>query len=172
MEISTVNKEAHQQTLQASITAARNRARDAIMRGIETQDFIFDATKLEKATVELLIKERRAVILKLLGLTDRWGKIEIDTDARNDGFSYGMMADHVRAAMEKWFNTKFAAELERRNRSLDSDAFMQRAMGAYDRLFEDELTRLVREHAREQARLVARRLMADTEAALSVSMKD
>lgn len=88
----------------ATLRATRDKMEDRFVATMSSADNVFDASALLDSIKDQLIKERREIVLKLLGFTSRWGELELETPSRNGSSA---VAKHIEAtvtaAAEKFF---------------------------------------------------------------------
>lgn len=141
--------------------------RAALAKQLET----IDGKTIHKEIVDELVSKRREISLRMLGLSDRWGEMEVE----NSSVVAAHIAAHAKNGVEEWLRTHLAeglkAALERGSNKTVLKALKSRYRAEFDRCLLREITELASIDAKQAAREVAATLKKEiTEGALSESV--
>ena len=116
-------------------------------------NIVLDTENLTKEIIASLNKERREIVLKLLGMTDKWGKLEVNSGPSNDRTIIdGYLRGTAAVAVNEWLNKHFASALEDHVRQKFSDSNVRKAaIKSFDDYFRRELDDGLRKAASNMA---------------------
>ena len=110
-----------------------------------------DPEKLRKEIVEDLTSQRRELALKLIGFTDHWGKMQVDSN-RGDSMISKFISQQVEKAVKQWMDENFRAAVEEKAKQrLANKTVINTLVREFDEVFERELRRKVRHLAERSA---------------------
>lgn len=144
--------------LQDRLLEARDSMRKRFFAAFERANEAFTPDTLAVEISAMLTKERREIVLKLLGFNDNWGKLEVDRCNGRDKDS--IIGKYLRSQAEpivtKWMRDEirpiFEATARKRlanaevRKAIEKD-FIQRFSYLMDRCITQEAEHLAREHA-------------------------
>lgn len=142
-------------TLKEIIAGARQGWREQMHKAISGIDLSVNSKDVRKEVLAMLTKERREIMFKLLGLTTKQGRLEVDPK-RGDSIMQRYITDQVAEAVTLWFETKAAPALSNRISGHMSDdevikaiekSFMSNFQYRLDTMLHNEARRLAEEHA-------------------------
>lgn len=144
--------------LQARLLEARESMHERFFAAFERANEAFTPDSLATEISTMLTRERREIVLKLLGFTDRWGKLEVDHCNGLDKESIigrylrGRAEPIVTAWMEKEIRPIFEAKARERLanakvRKAVEKEFVERFTYCLRESISREAERLAKEHA-------------------------
>ena len=127
---------AEQEAIAARVTKLRDGLVEQFFTAFGNASVKFDAEGIQRQIVDELTKERRNLALKMLGFSDRWGKLEIDRTNGRKTIADDFIAQNVGPAVKKWVDECLRPAIEARGRDkLNSPAVMKAIMKDFDREF-------------------------------------
>jgi hypothetical protein len=137
-----------------AVTMFRQRFNEEMAKQVNA----YDGSKLAAHIIERLNQDRHKVIWKLLGLDDKWGKLEVDHCNNRQSNLTEMLSDSVREEVTKWLE-EVTREVIAANR--------EKLKGQFRKAFTEELWRLgewnATTEARNSAEGILKKIRAETE---------
>ncbi len=125
-----------QEVIAARVTKLRDGLVEQFFTAFGNAGVKFDAEGIQRQIIDELTKERRNLALKMLGFTDRWGKIEIDHSNGRKSVASDFIDQNVGPAVQKWVDECLRPAIEARNRDkLNSPAVVKAIMKDFDSEF-------------------------------------
>ena len=155
--------------------AARAQMHETFFKAFDEAQVKFDPKSLATEVTAMLLKERREVVMKLIGFTDHWGKLEVDHSNGRDKDS--MVGKYLRTtaadAVQKWLDDHLKGAFEEHVRGKLSDAKVRAAaIKEFDDVFQRGLRNAIRDAAERAAMQVANEFSATVKATMSLSSDD
>ena len=127
---------AEQEAIAARVTELRDGLIEQFFTAFGNASVKFDAEGIQRQIVNELTKERRNLALKMLGFTDRWGKLEVDNCNGRKTVAGDFIAQNVGPAVKKWVDECLRPAIEARGRDkLNNAAVMKAVMKDFDSQF-------------------------------------
>ena len=125
-----------QEAIAARVTKLRDDLIEQFFTAFGNAGVKFDAEGIQRQIVNDLTKERRNLALKMLGFSDRWGKIEIDHSDGRKSVASDFIDQNVGPAVQKWVDECLRPAIKARSRDkLNSPAVMKAVMKDFDSEF-------------------------------------
>lgn len=125
-----------QEVVSARIAKLRDNLVEQFFTAFGNAGVKFDAEGIQREIIAELTKERRTLALKMLGFTDRWGKLEVDDCNGRASVVSEFVEANVGPAVKKWAEECLRPAIEARGRDkLNSPAVMKAIMKDFDREF-------------------------------------
>ena len=127
---------AEQEAIAARVTELRDGLIEQFFTAFGNASVKFDAEGIQRQIVNELTKERRNLALKMLGFTDRWGKLEVDNCNGRKTVAGDFIAQNVGPAVKKWVDECLRPAIKARGRDkLNNAAVMKAVMKDFDSQF-------------------------------------
>ena len=127
---------AEQEAIAARVTELRDGLIEQFFTAFGNAGVKFDAEGIQREIIAELTKERRTLALKMLGFTDRWGKLEVDRGNNRASVASEFVEANVGPAVEKWTEECLRPAIEARGRDkLNNAAVMKAVMKDFDSQF-------------------------------------
>ena len=161
---------AEQEVVSARIANLRDNLVEQFFTAFGNAGVKFDAEGIQREIIAELTKERRTLALKMLGFTDRWGKLEVDTCNGRASVASEFIKANVGPAVEKWTEECLRPAIEARGRDkLNSAAVVNAIMKEFDQQFmyaaREQMGHLAAEAGKEFATTLANQIKANTKLA-------
>lgn len=125
-----------QETIAARVTKLRNGLIEQFFTAFGRAGVKLDAEGIQRQIIDELTRERRNLALKMLGFSDRWGELEIDSLNGRKTVASEFIAQNVGPAVEKWVDECLRPAIEARGRDkLNNAAVMNAVMKAFNHQF-------------------------------------
>lgn len=137
------------------LSAIRGSVHERFFEALNAAGDAFSPEELSNHINAMLTKERREIILKLIGFDSRYGGLEVDRTNRRDETSIvGMyLRKEAKPIIQKWLEDEIKPVLEAKARAKLADAKVKTAIEkTFSSYFEDYLRQYVREAALELAK--------------------
>jgi hypothetical protein len=157
------------------LLAARAKMHEEFLKAFDEAQVKFDSESLATEITEMLLKERREIVLKLIGFTDRWDELEIDHSNGRDRDSIVGKYIHTIAtdAVQKWMDDHLKGAFEAHVRGKFSDAKVKAAaIKEFDNIFQHALHNAIRDLAENMAEQVAEEFSKTVKSTLALSSDD
>jgi hypothetical protein len=157
------------------LLSAREKMHKEFLKAFDEAQVKFDPESLATEITEMLLKERREIVLKLIGFTDRWDELEVDHGNGRDRESLIGKYIHTIAAdaVQKWLDEHLKGAFEAHVRGRFSDAKVKAAaIKEFDNVFNRELSYAIREIAQNLATQTAEEFSKTVKSTLALSSKD
>lgn len=150
--------ERRQNAPKALVAEMRNNLRSRFAEAFAGADATFDGDKIREQVIAELIKERREIILRLLGMTDRWGKLELD-GSNGGGIFKKLIEEHATAAIHTFVKDMFQGFFEAEVTKLGGDTkFRNELIKGFAQHMRWKVEQQVNKHGDEAALTLARQL--------------
>jgi hypothetical protein len=152
--------EATKKTLSERIAQARTALHERFADAFDKASDTFSPENMRAQITEMLTKERKEIVYKLLGLRSDWGRVELDNGNRN-GMLHGYMDTTIKQEVERWLDEEIRPALLNRAGHLTSDPkfkagllkdFQERFSWRIRDCISNEADRLAREAAETYAK--------------------
>jgi translation initiation factor 2 alpha subunit (eIF-2alpha) len=137
-----------EQELTDMVKLAKSRLHEAFSKITERMD----PDSLAREAIENIKSERRSIVIKLLGLDDRWGRIEVD-HCNNQKTEFSTLVENAcRQPLNDWFTNEVLPELKNylgtpEVKKAVMDDFKSRYNYALRDAVQREVENLAKEHA-------------------------
>ena len=153
----------------------RARMHETFFQAFDEVQVKLDPKSLATEVTAMLLKERREVVMKLIGFTDHWGKLEVDHSNGRDKDS--LVGKYLRTAaadaVQKWLDDHLKGAFEAHVRDKLSDVKVKNAaVKEFDDVFTRALRNAIRDSAERAAMQVANEFAASVKATMSLSSND
>ena len=161
---------AEQEVVSARIAKLRDNLVEQFFTAFGNAGVKFDAEGIQREIIAELTKERRTLALKMLGFTDRWGKLEVDSCNGRASVASEFVKANVGPAVEKWTEECLRPAIEARGRDkLNSAAVMNAITKDFDQQFmyaaRKQMEHLAAEAGKEFATTLANQIKANAKLA-------
>lgn len=163
------------QELKDRIVAQRKAMQERFFTSFANAKVTMDPEGITKEIIAQLNKERREIVVKMLGFNDSWGKLEVDNcNGRNEKSIVGVyLRTHAEAAVNEWMKAHMKGALEEHVRGKFSDAkLLAAAKKHFDEQFEWQLRKAIESAAAKAAQDVANEFTAAVREGVSLSPED
>ena len=126
------------ETIVAQLTKKREVLHQQFFDAFEKANVKLDLESLTKETIAQLNKERREIVVKLLGFDDSWGKLEVDHCNGRDRESIvgKYLRGQARVAVQAWMDKHLLVALEAHIKGKFSDPkVISASVEAFDSYF-------------------------------------
>ena len=156
---------AEQEVVSARIAKLRDNLVEQFFTAFGNAGVKFDAEGIQREIIAELTKERRTLALKMLGFTDRWGKLEVDSCNGRASVASEFIEANVGPAVEKWTEECLRPAIEARGRDkLNSADVVNAIMKDFDSEFmyaaREQMGHLAAEAGEEFANALADQIKA------------
>lgn len=143
-----------------TLRATRDKMEDRFVATMSSADDVFDASGLLESIKNQLIKDRREIVLKLLGFTNRFGELELEHPSRNSATAIQKHIEaSITAAAEKFLadNPDFFSSLveEVMKKPGIKTAVRKRFTDVFEYRIREEAERAARDLATEEGQKLA-----------------
>lgn len=116
---------------------------------------------VKKSVTDLLDKEKKTIVLKLLGFNDSWGKWEIDhCNGRNGNSAAGDFLHTVqKEAIQAWMTSNLLPTLDKKTQ----DALQKSAQAEYASTLNQAVRRMAVAQANKDAEVLIKQLVASNQ---------
>ena len=162
-------------TIEERLLATRAKMHEEFLKAFNEAEVKFDPESLVTEITSMLLEERREIVLKLIGFTNRWGPLEVDyNNARNRDSIVGKYIHTVAAdAVQKWMDDHLKGAFEAHVRGKFSDAKVKAAViKEFDNIFQRTLHDAIRNLAKDMAQQVAEEFSKTVKSTLTLSPND
>ena len=161
---------AEQEVVSTRIAKLRNNLIEQFFTAFGNAGVKFDAEGIQREIIAELTKERRTLALKMLGFTDRWGKLEVDNCNGRASVASEFVEANVGPAVKRWADECLHPMLEERGRAKLHDAAVMKAiMKEFDQQFmyaaRKQMEHLAAEAGKEFATTLANQIKANAKLA-------
>lgn len=162
-------KKAAPPSLQDRLLEARESMHGRFFAAFEKANEAFTPSSLATEISAMLTKERREIVLKLLGFNDHWGKIEVDhcNGRDKDSIIGRYLREEAKSAVTAWMEKEIRPILEAKARERLASAEVRRAV---EKGFVDRFTYYLRENIDREAERLAKEHAAAFSAQVSQTM--
>lgn len=161
-----------QEVVTARILNLRNELVEKFFEAFGDAGIKFDAESIQREIISDLTKERRALVLKMLGFDDRWGKLEVDHCNNRASVASEFVKANVGPAVQKWADECLRPAIEARGRDkLNNTAVMKAIMREFDREFMDSAHEQMRYLASEAGKEFADTLAAQIKSGIKLAQE-
>jgi hypothetical protein len=137
--------------LNAELEVSREKLHRTFFAAFEEADVMFSPDQLAKEVTQMLTKERREIVLKLMGFNTRWGDIEVDSSNGNSMVSK-YINEVAKDAVREWLDNHLRGAFEAHVRGKMSDTkVVNAALKEFAGVFSDALRTNLRDMAKELA---------------------
>ena len=125
-----------QEAVAARVTKLRDSLVEQFFTAFGNAGVKFDAEGIQREIIAELTKERRTLALKMLGFTDRWGKLEVDNCNGRASVVSEFVEANVSPAVKKWVDECLRPVIEARGRDkLNNAAVINAVTKEFDSRF-------------------------------------
>ena len=161
---------AEQEVVSARIAKLRDNLIEQFFTAFGNAGVKFDAEGIQREIIAELTKERRTLALKMLGFTDRWGKLEVDNCNGRASVASEFVEANVGPAVQKWTEECLRPAIEARGRDkLNNAAVMNAITKDFDEQFmyaaREQMEHLAAEAGKEFATTLANQIKANAKLA-------
>lgn len=137
--------------LSAELEASREKLHRAFFEAYEEADVKFSPDQLAKEVTQMLTKERREIVLKLMGFSTRWGDLEVDSSNGNNMVSK-YIHEVAKGAIREWLDNHLRGAFDAHVKGKMSDTkVVNAALKEFANVFNDALRTNLRDMAKELA---------------------
>lgn len=137
--------------LSAELEVSREKLHRAFFEAFEEADVKFSPDQLAKEVTQMLTKERREIVLKLMGFSTRWGELEVDSSNGNNMVSK-YIHEVANDAIREWLDNHLRGAFDAHIRGKMSDTkVVNAALKEFANVFDDTLRMNLRNMAKELA---------------------
>jgi hypothetical protein len=145
--------EATKKTLSERITQARTALHERFANAFDDASQAFSPENMRAQITEMLGKERKEIVYRLLGLRSDWGRVELDNNSRNPGLLHGYMDTAIKQEVERWLDEEIRPALLNRAGHLTNDPKFKAGLL---KDFQDRFSWKIRDYAMNEADRIAR----------------
>ena len=163
------------ETIVAQLTKKREALHQQFFDAFEKANVKLDPESLTKEIIAQLNKERREIVVKLLGFDDRWGKLEVDHCNSRDRESIvgKYLREQAQVAVQTWMDEHLLVALEKHIKGKFSDPkLISASVKAFDEYFTHALSDCLRSHASNAAANIAADFAAKVKESMSLSVEE
>lgn len=163
------------ETIVAQLTKKREALHQQFFDAFENANVKFDPESLTKEIIAQLNKERREIVVKLLGFSDRWGNLEVDHCNGRDRESIvgKYLREQAQVAVQTWMDEHLLVALEKHIKGKFSDPkLISASVKAFDEYFTHALRDSLRSHATNAAANIAADFAAKVKESMSLSVEE
>lgn len=151
------------------VSQMRNNIRSKFAEAFAEQDSIMDSNQLRRDLTKELINERRTILMRMLGLTEKYGHLEIDQHGGNKVFS-DRITKEVAAVLDEWIVGSLRIDCKKHLDELFNNAKTRKT---YTQRYMEQLRwkteRALENLAVKDAEILAARLVAELRGELSMA---
>lgn len=149
--------------LNAELEASREKLHKAFFEAFEKADVKFSPDQLARDVTQMLTKERREIVLKLMGFSTRWGDLEVDSSSRDNMVSK-YIATIAKDTINKWMEEHLRGAFDAHVRGKMSDtkvvnAALKEFANVFNNTLHNQLQDMAREMAYEQAQAFRQKVL-------------
>jgi hypothetical protein len=161
--------------IEERLLSAREKMHKEFLKAFDEAQVKFDPDSLVTEITSMLLAERREIVLKLIGFSDHWGRLEVDHCNGRDKDS--IIGKYIRTAatdaIQKWMDDHLKGAFEAHVRGKFSDAKVKAAaIKEFDSIFQHALHNAIRELAENMAEQVAEEFSKTVKSTLALSSND
>lgn len=141
--------------LQDRLLEARESMHERFLDAFEKANEAFTPDSLATEISTMLTRERREIVLKLLGFDDRWGKLEVDhcNGRDNDSIIGRYLRNQAESAVTAWMEEEIRPIFEAKARERLANAEVRKAV---EKEFVDRFAHCLRENISREAERLAK----------------
>lgn len=141
--------------LQDRLLAARESMHERFFAAFERANEAFTPDSLAVEISSMLTKERREIVLKLLGFSDHWGKLEVDhcNGRDKDSIIGRYLRNQAESIVTKWMQDEIRPIFEAKARERLANAAVRKAV---EKDFVEYFSRHLQENIRREAERLAK----------------
>lgn len=149
--------------LNAELETSREKLHKAFFEAFEKADVKFSPDQLAREVTQMLTKERREIVLKLMGFSTRWGDLEVDSLNRDNMVSK-YIATITKDTINKWMEEHLRGAFDAHVRGKMSDtkvvnAALKEFANVFNNTLRNQLQDMAREMAYEQAQAFRQKVL-------------
>lgn len=151
-------------SMRDSLDVAREELHAVFAAQVKQLDVLFDPKELQARLLDILVKERREIIFKVMGLSNHFGRLEVNSKSP----LWDHLNTHAKAAADRFMTEMLVPMFDDRAQNLLTRPEVMKALNEeFDRVFRYQLS----QHARTLAEKAARDAMAKMQTELLESLK-